>query len=279
MHQVRPLRRVPSVTVIYDTIPLRYGTNRPMRRLKRMFFRRVASTTREILTISEHSKASIVRDLGVAEERIEILRFPFDEDFVQRVHGLRRTLRGQDVALFLGGFLPHKNLPLLLAAFASTEFRRAGGQLVLAGGTAAQAEQLRDRLTADQRTFVEVREVCGQPDLDRLFATCLFLIQPSLEEGFGLPAWEALTCGLAVCASDGGALPEVVGDYAQPFLATSGSAMAAAIDVCAANARGAAPDDAVRMSQDVRRRAPTIRQFGDQFRRVVERHAGATRTT
>jgi glycosyltransferase involved in cell wall biosynthesis len=266
------------VTVIHDTIPLRYGTNRPMRQLKRMFFRRVASTTREILTVSEHSKASIVRDLGAGEERIEILRFPFDDDFAERVHELRRSLPRREVALFLGGFLPHKNLPLLLTAFEATGFRRAGGRLVLAGGTAAQAERLRDTLTADQRTFVDVREVCGQPDLDRLFATSAFLVQPSLEEGFGLPAWEALSCGLPVCASDGGALPEVVRGYARPFPATSGSAMAAAIDACAAHARGTAPDDAVRMSQDVRSRAPTIREFGDQFRVVVERHASATRT-
>ena len=268
MHQQRPLRTVPAVTMVYDTIALRYGANRPLRQAKRLFMRRVAATSRHILTISEHSRRSVVADLGVAPERISVLRFPFDDAFVDRVVALRRALAPEPVALFVGGFLPHKNIPRLLAAFEATGFCRSGGRLVLAGGNAAQVRDLEAGLSARQRGFVSTFRGHGQAELERLFATSQLLVQPSLEEGFGLPAWEALCCGLPVCASDGGALPEVVAGFVEPFPAADTRAMAAAIDECAA--RPAAGATAI--SDRLRREAPSIRQFGEQFRGIVVRH-------
>lgn len=268
MHQQRPLRNVAAVTLVYDTIALRYGANRPLRLAKRLFMRRVAATSRHILTISEHSRRSVIADLGVAAERVSVLRFPFDDAFADRVEARRRTLAPEPVALFVGGFLPHKNLPRLLAAFATTRFCAAGGRLVLAGGSADQVAELEGRLTERERASVTALPACGQAELETLFATSQFLVQPSLEEGFGLPAWEALCCGLPVCASDGGALPEVVAGFVEPFPAGDVRAMAAAIDGCA----GRPAADAAEISARLRRQAPSIRQFGEQFRGIVDRH-------
>jgi glycosyltransferase involved in cell wall biosynthesis len=108
-----------------------------------------------------------------------------------------------------------------------------------------------------------------------LYATSLFLVQPSLEEGFGLPAWEAISCGLPVCVSDGGSLPEVSRGFAEPFPAASVVAMSAAIDACAMAARRRTPDDAAAQSTAVRRQAPTVREFGLQFRAIVDQEAVA----
>lgn len=268
MHQQRPLRALPAVTLVYDTIALRYGANRAVREAKRRFMRRMAAMSRHILTISEHSRASIMADLGVASERISILRFPADPGFADRVEALRRTLPRQPVALYAGGFLPHKNLPRLLAAFETTRFCRDGGRLVLTGGSPDQVRRLTAGLTPLQRRFVTAGASGGQSELERLFATSTLLVQPSLEEGFGLPAWEALCCGLPVCASDGGALPEVVAGFADPFPATDTAAMAAAIDECARRD----PAGAVEIAARLRREAPTIAGFADRFRGIVDRH-------
>ena len=270
MHQVRPFRNLPCITMIYDTIPLRHGTNRVLREAKRLFLRNVAARSRQILTISAYSRQAIIRDLGASPDRVHVLRFPFDGDFVERVHRLRPTVGREDVALFIGGFLPHKNLPRLLQAFENTTFRREGGRLVVAGGTAQQVAEFTASLTPSQRRFVEVRAISGQSELDRLFASSLLLVQPSLEEGFGLPAWEALCCGLPVCASDGGALPEVVQGFAQPFPATSVPAMTTAIDESAARAKASTEADLLLSSHRVRESAPTLQAFGDQFRSIIE---------
>lgn len=270
MHQQRPLRAIPCVTMIYDTIALRYGTNRPVRKLKQAFLRWVAASSRGVLTISEHSKASVLRDLSVAPSKVEVLRFPFDDALVARVSPLRGDGALQDVALFVGGFLPHKNLPRLIAAFEATGFRRDGGRLMLVGGTASQASQFLADVTPAQRKWLIIRQACPQPELDRLFASSLFLIQPSLEEGFGLPAWEALCCGMTVCASDGGALGEGFHGFVEPFAASSSAAMTSAIDKCALHARGRTPEDRRRQIEGIREVAPTIADLGAQFRRFVE---------
>lgn len=271
MHQQRPLRRLPSATVMYDTIALRYAPGPASRELRRLFLRRIAATSRPIITISEHSKTGIVRDLGVPPENVEILRFPFDGEFVDRVLTLRKTVARVDAALFIGGFLPHKNLPRLLSAFGDTDFCRGGGQLVLVGGTPGQAREMLSRLDQRQRGFVTVHHSCSQGEIDQLYASSLFLVQPSLEEGFGLPAWEAMCCGLPVCVSDGGSLPEVTRGFAEPFPATSVPAMTAAIDACAASAL--TPDEgALSRSAGLRQRAPTVAQFGSQFAAVLADH-------
>lgn len=277
MHQQRPLRALPSAMFVYDTIPLRYGSRPPLRAMKRLFLRRVTRTSRQILTISEHSKACIVRDLGVAADRVEIIRFPYDDAFVDRVLAARSSAQRVDAALFIGGFLPHKNVPRLLSAFADTDFCRGGGQLVLVGSTPAQAKRLSDTLDHRQRAFVDVRHSCSQAELEHLYATSLFLVQPSLEEGFGLPAWEAMCSGLPVCVSDGGALPEVTHGLATPFPADSIRSMTAAIDATAQAARSFDEQRAMSQSALLRKTSPTVEDFGLQFRSIVARNFSSSR--
>ena len=57
--------------------------------------------------------------------------------------------------------------------------------------------------------LIEVRGFLSEPELDRLLATSRALIQPSLEEGYGLPAVEAAAAGLQVAASRTGFAPEI----------------------------------------------------------------------
>ena len=276
MHQQRPLRDLPSVTFVYDTIPLRYGSTRGARALKRAFLRRIGRTSRQLVTISEYSKNCIVRELGVPAERVEILRFPVDDAFVDRVLELRKAEAREDTALFVGAYLPHKNVPRLLSAFAETAFARDGGRLVLVVATPAQAARLSGSVDERQRGQVSVRHSCSQAEIDRLYATSLFLVQPSLEEGFGLPAWEALCCGLPVCVSDGGALPEVTAGFADPFPARSVPALTAALDACADRARAMDLDAALAQAAVLRERGPSIGEYGARFRAILGRHVPGT---
>jgi glycosyltransferase involved in cell wall biosynthesis len=274
MHQQRPLTNVRAVTTIYDTIALRYGSKQPIRAAKRRFLKRIASSSARVMTISDHSRASIMRDLGTPGGQIDVLRFPYDEGFVDRVLRLRTSVTRSNTALFVGGFLPHKNLASLLEAFGRTEFCRQGGRLLLAGGTPRQVGELQSRLTTTQRAHVALQPACDQAELEALFASSLLLVQPSLEEGFGLPAWEAMCCGLPVCVSDGGALPEVVAEFVDPFPATSVSSMAEAIDACASRAMAGDPAPEG-IAETLRRTAPSVGEFAAQVYAVVETQLAA----
>jgi glycosyltransferase involved in cell wall biosynthesis len=269
LHQQRPLRRTPSMTLVYDTIPLHFTANPVVRRSKRLFLRRVGTISDRILTLSQYSRSCIEQELGVPAGRISVLGLPADDDLARRVLAVRGQLPRDDVALYVGRFAAHKNLPRLVEAFGRTEFAGAGGRLLLVGGTEAELTDLAGRLSPTQLEAVELRRTCPQEELERLLATCLFVVQPSLEEGFGLPTWEAQTCGVPVCVSDGGSLPETTLGFVQPFPAASVDAMAAALDACAAEAKGLGPADATARSEAFRARAPTLRQFGERFLTAV----------
>ena len=64
----------------------------------------------------------------------------------------------------------------------------------------------------------------------RYYAEAAIAVVPSVYEGFGLPAGEAMACGVPVVSTDGGALPEVVGDAGVIVPAKNVDAMVAAID-------------------------------------------------
>src|SRR5205823_206003 len=66
-------------------------------------------------------------------------------------------------------------------------------------------------------------------DLACLYSSALAVVMPSLSEGFGLPAIEAITCGVPVLASAVGAVPEVVGDAGLLFDPHSAAELASAI--------------------------------------------------
>ena len=117
--------------------------------------------------------------------------------------------------VFVGNVKPHKNLGRLLDAFAALApeiphdlllVGRRRGFLTGDPEIARRAESLGGRVRFTG--FVETEE------LRRTVAGATALVLPSLYEGFGLPALEAMACGRPVLAARAGALPEVCGDAA-----------------------------------------------------------------
>ena len=216
----RPLSApCPAVVTIHDLFFIGYpGRRRPlydavMTRLARLY----AAGASTIIADSEHSRRAIVDRLGIAAGRTVVIPVGLGPEFqptaptaVQR----ERYGLGPRYALYVGNFLPHKNLPRLLGAWAALpEALRSSHRLVLAGGdrtgrpalaAAADSLGLRER--------VVFPGLIDDADLPALYGGADAVVQPSLEEGFGLPALEAMACGAPVVASRRGALPEVVGD-------------------------------------------------------------------
>jgi glycosyltransferase involved in cell wall biosynthesis len=148
----------------------------------------------------------------VAPERIAVCR-PGVPSWITGPLASRQAGRPGHI-LFVGTLEPRKNVPALLAAYRLLVERRPDApRLVLAGQVTQAAEAwvaearkppLGDRVVVEGYVSHERRA--------ELYAGASALALPSLDEGFGLPALEAMALGIPVVASNAGALPEVVGD-------------------------------------------------------------------
>ena len=162
-----------------------------------------------VVTVSESSKRDIAGQMGVPLEHMTVVPIGVDESLfrplphLSRVPGRLMTTASADV--------PLKGLTVLLDALAKVRVERPDAHLVVIGrlkdGSSVPA--LIDQLGLEGA----VEFVSGVTDerIVELYAEAEVAVVPSLYEGFSLPAAEAMACGVAVVATTGGALPEVVG--------------------------------------------------------------------
>ncbi len=134
--------------------------------------------------------------------------------------------------LFVGTIAPRKNVDRLLAAYAQVRERRPDAPpLVLAGQASPASSQTLARLTSPPLAgHVRHEGYVDERQLRKLYDEAVLLVLPSLDEGFGIPALEAMTVGVPVIAAARGALPEVVGDAGLLVDPLDVSALAAALD-------------------------------------------------
>ena len=208
----------PVVLTIHDLFFIGYpGRRRPlydatMTALARLYAGRASA----IIAVSEYSRRAIVARLGVSPSKVTVIPNALASDFKPAPEADTVKLRygiPSAYILYVGNFMPHKNLPRLLRAYAALPgCLRSRHALVLAGGDHAgrpALEALATRLGVGGR--VVFPGSVDDDDLPALYTAAAVFVLPSLEEGFGLPALEAMACGTPVVASNRGALPEVLG--------------------------------------------------------------------
>ncbi len=188
--------------------------------------RRAAVAASAVVCPSESAKQQIVADCGVAPERVFVALHGVDHDVFRP--GLAggpgvASRFGADPSrpyvLTVASFHPRKNLLTLRSAFA--QLSDLPHQLVIVGGPAhgrTDGDELRAAICVDlpndPRRIVVVPHGIGDGDLAALMCGAAAFCLPSLSEGFGLPAAEAMACGTPAVLSRRGALPEIGGDTA-----------------------------------------------------------------
>jgi glycosyltransferase involved in cell wall biosynthesis len=169
---------------------------------------RVVRQLPAVLTVSHNSKIDINAQMKVALDRLTVVPVGVDHevfrpyDDVVKKRGRLMVTSSSDV--------PMKGLVPLLEAIAKLRAEReielvVIGQPKVKGRVATTIERL------GLNDIVTTITGVSDEDLARLYGEAEVAIVPSLYEGFSLPAIEAMSCGVAVVATTGGALPEVVG--------------------------------------------------------------------
>lgn len=217
-HFVLPLGGRPSFATIHDVIPFHYPPPNPVARLYlATMIPRALRKSERVLTVTNAAKQAILHTFDCAAEKVVVASNGIDEVFF--ADSVAPAPLGRYL-LFAGNDKPHKNVGRLVEAFERVRRTDSSLQLVLVGG-AFERYAGRDGVVA--KGFV------GTTELVALFRGALALAMPSLEEGFGLPAVEAMAARTPVIASDIPSLAEVCGDAALHFDPRSTESIAGAI--------------------------------------------------
>lgn len=219
-------RGLPAVVTFHDAIAEQFPEMIFPDRRSRWFWalkvRWALAQASAVLTVSQSARSQLADAFGLRQESITVsgegppsdLSVP-DDATLQEVatrFGLDRTPR----ILYVGGLSPHKNLDGLLRAL--TRLEGEPWHLMLVGDIESEAFHscYRDLVNLVGELHLESRVTftgyVSAQDLAALYGLADLLVLPSWSEGFGLPAVEAMSCGVPVAASRAGSLPEVVGD-------------------------------------------------------------------
>ncbi|MFN3214529.1 MAG: glycosyltransferase family 4 protein [Henriciella sp.] len=193
---------------------------------------KVARKLPAITCPSEHAKADIVSEFGVAPERIHPISLGVDQQTF--CPNPKTAIATDKIITTASADTPLKGLHILVEAYHKLLDTHPELKLTVIGklrkGLARNAILkfgLKDR--------IEFKSDLTREELADEFRSATVAVTPSLYEGFGLPAAEAMSCGTPVVVTDGGALPEVAGKAGIVVPKGDPVALADAIDALISN--------------------------------------------
>jgi glycosyltransferase involved in cell wall biosynthesis len=224
-------QNAPNAVTLYDLIPLLnpkpYLENATVRD---WYYRKLQFAKRGdlLLAISESSRQEGIAALQLPPERVVNISCAIDPSFRpiklqdETKVALRRRygLKGRFV-MYTGGIDHRKNIEGLIVAYAMLPGKlRRDHQLAIVCSIQQADRDLLSALCAKEGLASDEVVLTGyvsECDLLHLYNVCTLFVFPSLHEGFGLPALEAMACGAATIGSNNSSIPEVIGLNAALF--------------------------------------------------------------
>lgn len=209
------------VVTIHDLIAIFYGGDIPF--WSRQYFAHWMPFTyrraNAIITISEHTKRDVIRVLQIPEEKITVIYLAAAPEYrpifsKQSIESIKQKYQtGAKYLLHLGTINPRKNLEFLVKVFAEVVKKYPDFKLVITGKKGWYYEGLFQLVsTLGLERQVVFTGYIDDADKPALYNAATIFLSPSLYEGFGLPALEAMQCGVPVISSSESSMPEVVGE-------------------------------------------------------------------
>jgi glycosyltransferase involved in cell wall biosynthesis len=184
-------------------------------------------STQVIFTPSDYVKQKIIKRFGPRHVVVTpngVDASVFHPSAMQRLYELPSCY-----ILFVGTLEPRKNLKALLQAWNQIQHDFKDIWLVVAG---VQSNVHRPMEFSSEAQRVLFLGYVDENALAGLYANAILFVLPSFDEGFGLPALEAMACGTPVLVSNGGALPETVADGGFVFDLCDPAALVSSIRRC-----------------------------------------------
>lgn len=218
---VVPLAHPRTVVTVHDLGYFHHPESHPsaQRRMLDLTTRWSVHAARHIIAISDSTRRDLTGAYGVASSKITVI--PHGTDPPQSVNHSEiddvRTRLGltEPFVLTVGTIQPRKNLPRLVEAFNHVAESGLPHRLVIAGKPGWLADRVMAAVAAADRHHRTLFVGYASPsDLRALYAAADAFALPSLYEGFGMPALDALAAGVPTLLADRSSLPEIGGDAA-----------------------------------------------------------------
>jgi len=246
-----PLDGVPTAVTLYDFIPWLYRERYLTDEVVQAWYRRKLDAMRRAALLLGISASACIEAESVLPDRLgkvvnissasnPKLFFPAPPAGAAQRFGLTRPF-----LMYTGGIDWRKNIEGLVNAFGLLPpALRSRFQLAIV--CQADEKSRKHLASVARRAGIAAEDLVmtgfvSDEDLADLYRSCELFVFPSLHEGFGLPALEAMMCGAAAIGSNTSSIPEVIGREDATFDPRSPEAIAAAM-------RRALEDDAYRAS-------------------------------
>ena len=209
----------PKVMAIMDVSYLHYPEMFRARDLHQLVHWTAYSVAhvKRVMTISKYSKRAIMQGYSVPGASVVVAYPGLPGHATHMASQSSKTAAGKPYILSVGTIQPRKNYVRLMEAFKDSlsklEKQFPGVTLRIVGKKGWLWEDIvaaPKKLGIEDR--VELLDFVADKDLPALYENALFLVTPSLYEGFGLPVLEAMAHGSLVVVSDVSSLPEIAGD-------------------------------------------------------------------
>ncbi len=171
--------------------------------------KRVTKTLPHIITVSECAQKDIGREFCIPENRFSIISNGINTDRFYPMPEIER--QKNRIIVTNSADTPLKGLDYLLLSIAEIS-KKTKVRLIVIGTPKKDGRILRLIQKLGIAPFVTFTGRITDEEFVRQYAKATVAVIPSVYEGFGLPAGEAMACGVPLISTTGGALPEVVGD-------------------------------------------------------------------
>ena len=190
--------------------------------------KRVAARLDHVVTVSKKSTLDISNAFSLDEKNIHLVYNGIDTEVFKPMRGVKRD--PWQIMAIASADQPLKGLRYLLLALSQLvqQYPQLNLLLVSKPQEAGETEQLIKCLNLSKH--IQFVHGVSTEALVRHYAESSIAVVPSVYEGFGLPAGEAMACAVPIVSTDGGALPEVVGDAGITVATKDPAALAAAIE-------------------------------------------------
>jgi glycosyltransferase involved in cell wall biosynthesis len=188
--------------------------------------KRVSRMLSHIITVSKRARDDIGRAFGIPNDQFRIVPNGIDTSRFKPIPGMKRQTHR--IIATNSADTPLKGLKYLLEAVASVS-RTTRIHLTVIGSPQKNGHVLKTVRQLDIGDCIHFTGRISSAELSRQYARAAIAVIPSIYEGFGFPAGEAMACATPVISTTAGALPELVGDAGIVVPPADSEALAGAI--------------------------------------------------